>query len=129
MKKFEELESKQPMQPKSNKRIKRKIEDINRKIRRGTLKLQLVDLTPRLIEGAFGGPYGKYRIDGVEGMDLPTFFSKTNNSIMNILKKELSRRPICSQTTTWIRFMKDNEYVDLQCRTKIMAKIRKSSWI
>ena len=60
-------------------------------------------------------------------MDLPTFFSKTKNLIMNILKKESTR--IRSQTTTWIRFMKDNEYVDLQCRTKIMAKVRKSSWI
>ena len=67
MEKLEELESKQPMQPKSNKRIKRKIEDRNRKIRRvkgggktkqnliakrDALKLQVVDLTPRLIEGS-----------------------------------------------------------------------------
>ena len=77
LEKLEELESKQPMQPKANKRIKRKIEDLNRKIRRvkgggktkqnliakrDALKLQLVDLTLRLIKGAFGGPYGKYRI-------------------------------------------------------------------
>ena len=122
--KLEELESKQPMQPKPNKRIKRKIEDLNRKIRRvkgggktkrnliakrDALKLQLFDLTPKLIEGAFGGAYGKYRIDGVEGMDLPTFFSKPKNSILNILKKESTRRTIRSQTVTWIRFMKNNE--------------------
>ena len=59
------------------KRIKRKIEDINRKIRRGkggnknknrliakteALKLQLSSTTPRLIEGAFSGNYSKYRI-------------------------------------------------------------------
>ena len=67
---------------KTNKRIKKKIEDLNRKIRRvkgrgkrnliakrDALKLQLVDLTSRLIEGAFGGAYSKYRIDGIEGMD------------------------------------------------------------
>ena len=57
---------------KVNKRIKKKIEDLNRKIRRvkgggkakrnliakrAALKLQLVDLNPRLIEGAFGGAY------------------------------------------------------------------------
>ena len=57
--------------------------------------------------------YGKYRIVGIEGMDLPTFFSKTKNTISNILKKETAQRAICSQTTTWIRFMKDDEYVNL----------------
>ena len=69
-------------QSRSSKRIK--IDDLNRKIRRAksktkrnliakrdALKLQLADLTPRLTEGAFGGAYSKYKIDGVEGMDLP----------------------------------------------------------
>ena len=69
---------------KANKRLKKKIEDLNRKIRRvkggnkaknrliakrEALKLQLNDTTPRIIEGAFGGNYSKYRIDGKEGMD------------------------------------------------------------
>ena len=81
--------------------------------------MQLVDLTPRLIEGAFGGAYGKYRIDGVEGMDLPTFFSKTKDSILNVLKRESARRAIRSQTTTWIRFMKGNEYVDLALNSRM----------
>ena len=86
---------------KANKRLKKKIEDLNRKIRRvkcgnkaknrliakrEALKLQLSDTTPRLIEGAFGGAYSKYRINGIEGMDLPTFFSKIKNSISDILK-------------------------------------------
>ena len=93
----------QPMQQssKTNKRIKKKIEDLNGKIRRvigrgkrnliakrDALKLQLVDLTPRLIKAAFGGAYSKYRIDGIEGMDLPTFFSKTKDSIISVLKRE-----------------------------------------
>ena len=105
----------QPMQQssKTNKRIKKKIEDLNRKIRRvkgrgkrnliakrDALKLQLVDLTPRLIEGAFSGAYSKYRIDGIEGMDLPTFFSKTKDSIISVLKRESARRAIRSQATT-----------------------------
>ena len=75
---------------KVNKRLKKKIEDLNRKIRRAkggnkaknrliakreALKLQLSDTTPRLIEGAFGGAYSKYRINGIEGMD----FSKIKN--------------------------------------------------
>ena len=126
----------QPIQQssKTNKRIKKKIEDLNRKIRRvkgsgktkrnliakrDALKLQLVDLTPRLIEGAFSGAYGKYRIDGVEGMDLPTFFSKTKDSILNILKRESARKAIRSQTSTWIRFMKGNECVDLAFNSRM----------
>ena len=55
--------------------------------KRDALKLQLANQTPRLIEGAFGGTYGKYRIDGMDGMDLPTFFSRTKDSILNILKR------------------------------------------
>ena len=83
------------------------------------MKLQLVDLNPRLIEGAFSGAYGKYRIDGVEGMDLPTFFSKTKDSIVSVLKRESAHRAIRSQTTTWVRFMKGGEYVDLAFNSRM----------
>ena len=48
----------------------------------------------------------------MEGMDLPTFFSKTEGAILDLLRRESARRAIQSQTTTWIRFTKDNEYVD-----------------
>ena len=46
-------------------------------------------------------------------MDLPTFLSKIRTSITNVLRKETSQRAIRSQTTTWIRFMKEDEYVNL----------------
>ena len=110
---------------KENKAFKRKMDDINRKIRRAkgktkrnlmlkreALKLQLIDASPKLIDGAFGGDYSKYRIEGIEGMDVPTFFSKIRASIGNVLRKETSQRAIRCQTTTWLRFIKDNEYVD-----------------
>ena len=117
----------------SNKRIKKKIDELNRKIRRAkgrtkrnliakrdALKSQLVDLTPRLIEGAFGGAYSRYRIDGVEGMDLDTYFSKTRGIISELLRKESTRRAVRSQTTTWIRFIKDGiEHVDLAFNSRI----------
>ena len=77
------------------------------------MKLQLSDTTPRLIEGAFGGNYSKYRINGIEGMDLQTFFSKIKNTITNVVRKETFQRAIRSQTTTWIRFMKGDELVNL----------------
>ena len=113
-------------QSKESKRIKKKIEELNRKtrrakgkskrnlmIKRDALKLQLSDTTPKQIKGAFGGNYSKYRINGIEGMDLPTFFSKIRSSISNVLRKETAQRSIRSQTTTWIRFMKEDDYVNL----------------
>ena len=119
-------------------KLKKKIEDINRKIRRvkggnktknkatnrliakrEALKLQLIDTTPKLIEGAFGGNYSKYRINGIEGMDLPTFFSKIRSSIINILKKETTQRAIRSQTTTWIRFTEGEELVNLAFNSRM----------
>ena len=69
-------------------------------------------MSPELIDGAFGGNYSKYRIEGIEGMDVPTFFSKIRALIGNVLRKETSQRSICCQTTTWLRFIKDDEYVD-----------------
>ena len=118
-------------QSKENKRIKKKIEDLNGKIRRikgknrsenktknrliskrEALKLQLSDTTPKLIEGAFGGNYSKNRIEGIEGMDVPTFLSKIRASIGNVLRKETSKRAIRAQTTTWLRFDKEGDYVN-----------------
>ena len=140
MKELEKIETspniqemfKTTQQSKENKRIKKKIEDLNRKIRRikgenktknkaknrliskrEALKLQLSDTTPKLIEGAFGGYYRKYRIEGIEGMDLPTFFSKIRSSVANVLRQETSKRSIHAQTTTWLRFTKKDEYINL----------------
>ena len=139
MKELEKIETnpniqemfKTTQQSKENKRVKKKIEAINRKIRRvkggnksenkaknrliakrEALKLQLSDTTPKLIEGAFGGNYSKYRINGIEGMDLQTFFSKIRSSIASVLRKETSKRSIRAQTTTWIRYIKEDEYID-----------------
>ena len=83
------------------------------------LQSQPFNPTPKLIEGAFGGAYSRYRINGVEGMDLDTFFSKTRDSILGILRRETARRAIRSQTTTWIRFMKGSEYVDLAFNSRM----------
>ena len=81
-------------------------------LKREALKLQLIDTAPKLIDGAFGGNYSKYRIEGIEGMDVPTFFSKIRASIGNVLRRETSHRSIRCQTTSWMRFIKDNERVD-----------------
>ena len=52
-------------------------------------------------------------------MDLPTFFEKVKNSISSVLKKETTRRAVRSQTTTWIRFKKGEEYVNLAFNSRM----------
>ena len=53
-------------------------------------------------------------------MDLPTFFSKTRDSILNLLSRESTCRAVRSQTTTWIRFIKDQiEHVDLAFNSRM----------
>ena len=45
-------------------------------------------------------------------MDLPTFLSKIRSSIANVLRRETAQRSIRCQTTTWIRYMKEYEYIN-----------------
>ena len=72
-----------------NKHIEAKIAEVNKKIRRAknrrnkerliakrnSLRLDL-NWGPRLLEGAFDDAYRHYRIDGMEGMDVDTFFAR-----------------------------------------------------
>ena len=87
--------------PNRSKRIEAKIAEINKKIRRAknrgnkecliakreTLKAEL-NWGPRLLEGAFGGAYRRYRIDGMPGTDPDTFFGRIRRSLIDLLKKE-----------------------------------------
>ena len=73
------------------------------------------------MDGAFGGAYRRYRIDGIEGMDVNTFFSKTKKLMIELLNKETANRAVRSQVITWIRFVKDGvEMVDLAFNNRMM---------
>ena len=63
----------------------------------------------RLIEGAFGGAYSKYRIDGGL-MDLNTFFNKIRRYLIDLIRKETRGRSIRTQTSMWIRLRKDKDF-------------------
>ena len=76
--------------PSRNKCIEAKVAELNKKIRRAKNKINKERLIskrealkaelnwwPRQLEGAFDGAYRRYRIDGIEGMDIDTFFSRT----------------------------------------------------
>ena len=84
--------------PSRNKRIETKIAELNKKIRRAkdrrnkehliakreALKLDL-NWGPRQLEGAFDGAYRCYHIDGIEGMDVNTFFVRSKKFLINLL--------------------------------------------
>ena len=115
-----------------NKCIEAKIAEINKKIRRAKNrrnKERLIakrnsprlDLNwgPRLLEGAFGDAYRRYRIDGIPGMDPDTFLNRIRSFLIDLLKKESRTGAVRSQTTTWIRFRKDRELVELAFNSRM----------
>ena len=115
-----------------NKRIEAKIAEINKKIRRAKnrrnkehviakrnfLRLDL-NWGPRLLEGAFGDAYRRYRIDGIPGMDPDTLLNRIRSFLIGLLKKESRTGAVRSQTTTWIRFRKDQELVELAFNSRM----------
>ena len=143
-KSFESIESR--IIPKNNnskrsssKRIENKIAELNKKIRRvknkknkerliairNSLKIEL-SWGPKELEGAFGGAYRRYRIDGIEGkghvLDVETYFARTKKFLIDLLNKETTNRAVRSQATTWIRFVRDGvEQVNLAFNSRMMT--------
>ena len=118
-----------------NKHIEVKIAELNKKIRRAkngrnkrclitkrdALKAEL-NWGPRQLDGAFGGAYRSYWIDGIEGMDVDAFFDRTKRFLMDLLSRETTSRAVRSQATTWIRFVKDEvEQVGLAFNSRMLA--------
>ena len=121
--------------PNRNKHIEAKITEINKKIRRAknrrnkecliakrnSLRLDL-NWGPKQLDGALGGAYKHYRIDGIEGMDVDTFFTGTRKFLIDLLSRETINRAVRSQATTWIRFVKDEvEQVELAFNSRMLA--------
>ena len=77
---------------------------------------------PKELEGAFDGAYRRYRVNGIEGMDVDTFFSRTRKFLIDLLTRETTNRAVCSQATTWIRFVKDEvEQVELAFNSRMLT--------
>ena len=68
--------------------------------KRNSLKIELI-WGPKELEGAFGGAYRCYRIDGTERMDVDTYFARTRKFLIDLLDKETMNRAVRSQATTW----------------------------
>ena len=55
-------------------------------------------------------------------MDVDTFFAWTRKFLIDLLSRETINRAVCSQATTWIRFIKDEvEQVELAFNSSILA--------
>ena len=121
--------------PSRNKRIETKIAELNKKTRRAknrrnkeylmakreALKAEL-NWGPRQLDGAFSGAYRRYRIDGMDGIDVDTFFAKTKRFLIELLSRETRDRAVCSQATIWIRFVKDGiESIELAFNSRMLA--------
>ena len=81
---------------------------------------------PKELEGAFGGAYRRYRIDGIEGkghvLDVDTYFARTRKFLIDLLNKETTNRAVRSQATIWIRFVRDEvEQVSLAFNSRMMT--------
>ena len=75
---------------------------------------------PRQLEGTFDGAYRRYRIDGLPGTDPDMFFSRVRKFLIELLKKESKTGAVRSQATTWIRFRKDGELVELVFNSRMV---------
>ena len=138
-KSFQSIESRIPKnnnsKRSSSKRIENKISESNKKIRRAknkknkerliakrnSLKIEL-SWGPKELEGALGGAYRRYRTDGIERMDVDTYFSRTRKFLIDLFNKETMNRAVRSQATTWIRFVRDEvEQVSLAFNSRMMT--------
>ena len=116
-----------------SKRIETTIAKLNKKIRRAknrrnkerliakreALRAQL-NWGPRQLDGAFGGAYRHYRIDGMPGMEPDTFFSRVRRFLIDLMAKESRTGAVCSQATAWVRFRKDGEMVELAFSSRML---------
>ena len=91
--------------------------------KREALRLDLADgkwnPEARVLEGAFGRAYRRYRIDGRPRMDPSTYFNRIISQLMVTLKKESKGRSVKVQMTTWIRFKQDEELVELAFNSRM----------
>ena len=65
---------------------------------------------PIELEQAFGGAYRSYRVNGKPKMDVDMFFNRIRKELIELIKRELkTRTSVRTQTTAWIRFVRDDE--------------------
>ena len=145
--------------PKKLKRMKKKLDELNRKIRhsrkkhdglihkRNSLRKAIESLKrytkpkvlgPRTVdpmsepewnfkEKAFDGDCRRYRVNGRQKIDVETFFSQIRGKLIELIERELKTRNSAKiQTTTWIRFARDEDRVELAFNSRMTRAYRAS---
>ena len=129
--------------PKKLKQMTKKLDELNRKIRhsrkhdgmihkrnslrkaieglkRGTKPEPVPEPEWNFKEQAFGGAYRSYRVNGRPKIDIDTFFSQIREKLIELIKRELTiLNSARAQTTTWIRFIKDDDRVELAFNSRM----------
>ena len=68
----------------------------------------------------FGKAYRSYRANGRPRMDVDTFFSHIRGELIELIKRELTNLNSARvQMTTWIRFIKDDDRVELAFNSRM----------
>ena len=84
---------------------------------------------PLELEQAFDGAYRSYRIDGRPRMDADTFFNRIRRELISLITRELTTLNSARvQTTTWIRFVKDDDRVELAFNSRMTSVHRGSDF-
>ena len=131
--------------PKKLKRMKKKLDELNRKVRhsrkkhdgmihkRNALRKAIADVKssstrPTIepewnftgCERAFGGAYRSCSVNGRLRMDYSTFFSRIRGGLIDLIKRELTELNLARvQTAVWIRFIKDHDRVELAFNSRM----------
>ena len=92
---------------------KREADKIAEKLRESAQALKLLE--PRVPKDPTLKQHPQNRNKHIEapGMDPDTFLNRIRRFLIDLLKKESKTGAVRSQTTTWIRFRKDRELVEL----------------
>ena len=128
-----------PPDPKKLKCMKKTLDELNRKMRHSRKHDRLIHKRNSLrkaiggfkqgnakqpaiepeqgfveLERAFCLTYRSYKVNGRPRMDVDTFFNHIRGDLINLITRELTGlNSVRVQTTTWIRFIKDDDRVEL----------------
>ena len=79
-----------------------------------SLSAKPAPFNPIVLEQAFNGAYRSFKVNGRPKMDVDMFFNRIRKGLIELIKRELKTRTSARiQTTTWIRFTRDENRVDL----------------
>ena len=93
-------------------------------LKRGTKPEPVPEPEWNFKEKAFDGDYRSYRVNGRPKMDIETFFSQIRGKLIELIERELKTYNSAKiQTTTWIRFARDEDRVELAFNSRMLVHL------